>query len=77
MLRSSASHNYIMVIGRGNLFIDSGLGINEPFIEDVGFVEVSKDIHHTAPVPVVSDSPSIVDVARGVHQHLPKSLNNN
>lgn len=69
MLRD-ASLNYIMVIGWWDLLVNARFRELVVFIEDFWFVEVVKDAHHTATIPVVRHTTSVVNVSSGVHQHL-------
>lgn len=59
-----------MVIGWWDLLVNARFGELVVFIEDFCFVEVIKDAHHTATIPVVCHTTSIVNVSSSVHQHL-------
>ncbi len=61
---------YLMVSIWQHLMVDARLRELVLITKSLGAVEVVKDIHDTPAVPVVSDSPSIVDVACCVFQHL-------
>ena len=50
--------------------VDARLRILVLLVEGFLAVEIRKDSHHTPSVPVVSDTTTIVDMARSICQHL-------
>jgi hypothetical protein len=56
------------------LVMDARLRVLETRFEDVVVVVIAEDVHHAAPVPVVSDTATVVDVSSGVLEHLEGNL---
>lgn len=59
-----------MVIGRWDLLVNARLRKLVIFDEDFMFVEIVKDAHHAASIPVIRHTTTIVNMAGRVHQHL-------
>ena len=56
-----------MVIGRWDLLVNARLRKLVIFDEDFMFVEIVKDAHHAASIPVVRHTTTIVNMAGRVH----------
>lgn len=61
---------HIQIKGGANLPVNPGLRVHVLFTQDAGVVEILQDVEDASPVPVISNTPPVVNLASRVLQNL-------